>query len=166
LRAAGFGAAEIEEASSLRWALWEYYRDAGAANDILAERRAELERRVEEARGQAWFQEWSMRVAPLDADTYRNWASDVWLDPRPALRAINVPILATYAADDENVPTADSVRILEAIRAERGGVIDIVVYPGRTHSMFKWRDILNGGYPPDYFSNLSGWVSEHSQGTS
>ncbi len=85
--------------------------------------------------------EWELARAILDHD------------PRPAMRRIEVPVLALFGADDEIVPVEDSV---EVYRAEvRADLLTVAVLPGGDHR-------VQTGDPPrlvdGYAATLAGFV--------
>ena len=85
--------------------------------------------------------EWGLARAILDHD------------PRPAMRRIDVPVLALFGADDEIVPVEESVEIF---RAEvRAHLLTVAVLPGGDHR-------LQTGDPPrlvdGYAATLVGFI--------
>lgn len=160
LRALGIPEASIKSAVDLRRDIWAYYRRATDGGAALEEERTALEARISSASGEAWFAAWPPRLAPFDADAYRDLVSDIDFDPRPALATMHTPLLAVFAGRDANVPTELSIRELEEIGRRRTGEIEIMLYPDLDHAMFRPIDILWGGYPRDYLPRITRWARE------
>ena len=85
--------------------------------------------------------EWGLARAILDHD------------PRPAMRRIDVPVLALFGADDEIVPVEESVEVFRAeVRPER---LTVAVLPGGDHR-------VQTGDPPrlvdGYAATLIGFI--------
>ncbi|MET0772234.1 MAG: alpha/beta hydrolase [Candidatus Limnocylindrales bacterium] len=80
-----------------------------------------------------------------------------WLDhePRPALEAIRVPLLAIFGELDTIVPVDESVEVFRAARAGRPGGLDVAITPGGDHrSQVGDPPIL----PAAYHETLGDWV--------
>ena len=74
-------------------------------------------------------------------------------DPRPAMRRIDVPLLALFGSDDQIVPVDESV---EVYRAEvRADLLTVAVLPGGDHR-------VQAGDPPrlvdGYAATLVGFI--------
>ncbi len=133
--------------------------------------------------------EWDPYAAELDAAEGTPWAevaagfpqspdSPVWTwarlngayDPIPHWKALEVPILVFYGAEDEsdNVPVAESVRRLEAALAEAGHEdFGIRVIPGAGHGIWA-PDTDHSAHDhrlhPDLAEALTAWIDERFGG--
>lgn len=151
----------ISKILDLRIKIWTYYRDAANADDPLPDRRAKLAATLQALDG-PWRDVYNMQLAEFDAQKYRRWCIDIFYDPTPFLEEMTTPLLALFSSDDQNVPTAKAVPVLERLRDEDGKDITIIVYQGRKHSMFKWYNIFTGGYPRRYLDTIGGWAKKQS----
>jgi len=160
LRQAGADEATIARAVDLRRRIWEYYRDAVAANDPLATRRAALEAEVDAIRSEDWYGEWRMGVGEYDPEVYRTWLADIFYDPAPWIAQVDVPLFAVFAMSDQNIPSARSIEILNDLTQAHNLDARIETYAGRRHSMLRAQDIMTAGFPPDYLPSISQWAAE------
>jgi dipeptidyl aminopeptidase/acylaminoacyl peptidase len=58
-------------------------------------------------------------------------------------QAIRAPLLILQGDNDPRVPLAESRQIADAVR-RRGGIADLIVYPGEGHGFHKLEDRLDG----------------------
>ena len=58
-------------------------------------------------------------------------------------QAIRAPLLILQGDNDPRVPLAESRQIAAAVR-RRGGIADLIVYPGEGHGFHKLEDRLDG----------------------
>ena len=156
----GVSEADIESVLAATRRRWEYYI-AAAADPSLAmgpEREAinaELARLIEDipaARPQV-----PEELAAYDAEAYAIRARRYAYDPRPFLESIDVPMIYTFAEDDINVPTVESVAFLESFREQYDKDIRIVVYEGVGHAMAGPTGLFSAGYIPAFVETLEDW---------
>ncbi len=102
-----------------------------------------------------------MRPFPSSRDHWQwNWWHPVVdFDPLPLWRALDVPVLIVYGADDEqdNLPVAESVRLLESalVAGERQSVR---VFDDSGHTL---GDARTGWIREDFLRLLSDWLLQH-----
>jgi pimeloyl-ACP methyl ester carboxylesterase len=99
-------------------------------------------------------------LLPYDEETYSDLASDLAYDPGPFLLEIDLPMIYVFGEDDINVPTAKSVKFLEALRADHAKDIDIVVFEGLGHPLATWKGVFTCGNTPAYPGLLGSWARE------
>jgi dienelactone hydrolase len=161
LSEAGIDEATIERVVRLRRDIWNYYKDAVAAADPLSERRAALESALARELDAPWRKLWRIRLLPFDLAKYRRWVADIFYDPQPFLARLKTPLLVVYAGADRNVPTRESVAILEQQRAT-AAPIEIVVYDGYDHTLIRWSDALWGAVPRGYLDRITLWAKQQA----
>ncbi len=79
------------------------------------------------------FETLSLPVLPEDEADWRLFAALIDYDPRPALEAIRVPILALFGADDPITPVKESVVVFR--EAARADLVQVEVFPGSDHRL-------------------------------
>lgn len=132
MRAAGFGPAEIEAAQALRRRLYDGVRAGGFPEA--------LERDLTTASKQPWFAASALPTPPIAAVSNGERAM-LLFDPLPVWRAVRVPVLAIWGADDIHLPAARS-RDLVARELAAGGntAISLHVVPAATHGFMRSPD--------------------------
>ncbi|MDH5311467.1 MAG: hypothetical protein OEY08_16065, partial [Gammaproteobacteria bacterium] len=157
----GIAAADLDALLAVTLWRWSYYR-AAAENPSLAEGQERNAVNAEMARVRSSVEGaervMNEQVADYDPVFYRNFAARAAYDPDPWLRRIGVPLLYVFAENDINVPTADAVAYLDALRRNYPAGISVHVYPDLGHSLFTWRGLLSAGYPPDYLPMVGSWA--------
>ena len=161
LREAGIAESDLDEILGVTLKRWSYYQ--AAANDpalaAASERdalNAEIARVYASVPGADRVM--NPQLGDYDPEFYSTFAAKSAYDPDPFLRRIDIPLLYIFGELDINVPTAQSVEYLEALRERYPSEIAIYVYPGLNHSLFTWRGLLHGGYPPDYLDRVGDWA--------
>ena len=161
LMAAGIDDEDLVGDLQAAWTdVWNYYRDAAAADDPLPDRRARVQARLDSL-DERLLKESSISLAEFDRDKYRRWVTDIFYDPAPWLFKMDAPLFAVFGSDDQNVPTDVAVAALRHLRDAAGKDIDIKIYPGRDHYFFKWHNVLTVGMPSDYFELIGDWAADH-----
>ena len=82
-------------------------------------------------------------------------------DPLPTLRQLRCPLLAVFGADDDLVPVADSVRLIEGVLAESAHPdYTVVVFPGADHGI-RPVSATGSGQPraAGFFELLVSWLA-------
>ena len=120
LRNAGFGDADVAEASALRRLIWNYlstgsgYEEAKAALD-----RAKTKRWYTAVQGQQ--DDLIGSFAHPQKQRISNWyKTEMNYDPVATLRKLKVPALFLFGADDQLVPAAKSAEIIRQTLTESG----------------------------------------------
>jgi dipeptidyl aminopeptidase/acylaminoacyl peptidase len=83
-------------------------------------------------------------------------------DPVPLWAELARPVLVVYGAEDErdNVPVAESVRCLEALRAGGREGLDVRVYAGSGHAL---GDPVTGWIRRDFLDELARWIGARAR---
>ena len=144
---------------------WQYYVDAGRdpslaespERDAINEELARLIAETPAAQSQM-----PAELPHYDPDLYAGYAVNFGYDPRPHLEAIDIPMMYTFAEQDINVPTAESVAFLEAFREQYGKDIRIEVIEGVGHPMAGPSGLFAAGYVPDFVDVVERWYSERA----
>ena len=88
-------------------------------------------------------------------------------DPRPAIRALRIPVIWQLGGVDKRVYTAESVANLDAIAAGGEHDFTVRVYPAGAHSLRETRhglaseEVLATGFVPGVFADLAAWLVAH-----
>lgn len=149
------------------------------------DRWGELDRRLDEARDEPWFEALrgsdSMLGAFADVDVplwmarpYAAWRlrpvdgapmADRLYDPEPVVAALDVPSLWLLGGEDSSMPTGWTVEKLEAARAQ-GAPITIRVWPEAEHGIWRFEDTPDGrqylNLEPDYLETMVDWLRRQS----
>jgi pimeloyl-ACP methyl ester carboxylesterase len=149
---AGYGVDTIRRALSLRAAVNEGYR----APDIDRSRALAL---IDAARSEPWFEAALMPDPHEPADD--SWSVDLDFDVRPALRAIQVPVLAIFGSRDRWIPVAPSLAIWRSELPAQARFA-AAVFPEAGHSLttsFEREDVAERGpLHPAYEPTLRAWL--------
>jgi dienelactone hydrolase len=92
---------------------------------------------------------------------------DSGYDPRPALRALTIPILWQLGAADKRMYTPETLADLRPIIAA-GHDYTIDVYPGAAHSLRRaphgliHEEAVSPGFAPGVFAALAGWLDRRT----
>ena len=149
----------IDELLGARTEVWSYYRAAAAVDDPLPGRRADVQARLDALDARV-HEVSSISLADFDREKYQRWVTDIYYDPAPWLFKMDVPMLAVFGSDDQNVPTDAAVSALTHLREAAGKDIEIRIYPGRDHYFFRWYNVLTVGMPSGYFGLVGDWAAE------
>jgi pimeloyl-ACP methyl ester carboxylesterase len=99
------------------------------------------------------------QLRPYEMEFYADFSADASYDPGPFLEAIDVPMYYAFGETDVNVPTAQSVEFLEALREELGKNISYKVFEGVGHPLANWTGVLTAGYVPEYLEIVESWTT-------
>jgi dienelactone hydrolase len=77
---------------------------------------------------------------------------DLYYDPMPALRKVDVPMLWVIAGKDTEAPNTETIARLKQLQAA-GSKLDLVIFPGADHGMIEQR-----GHSVGYFQLLKDWI--------
>ena len=92
---------------------------------------------------------------------------DGGFDPKPAIRALQIPVIWQLGGVDKRVHTAESVANLNAITAGGGHDFTVRVYPAGAHSLRATRhglsseELLATGFVSGVFADLAAWLGAH-----
>lgn len=161
LIANGYSQAEIEQMVATRKAVDDYMR--GTAS------RETAQRLVDAAKNKPWFKYLYMGETIRDREV-SGWRKEIENDPLANLKAVSMPTLILYGADDAVVPVATSVERLTPI-ASQSRTMDVHVVAGADHAMQTSVDPKSSLDPkndgidrpdsPEYFAVLSSWLATH-----
>jgi pimeloyl-ACP methyl ester carboxylesterase len=162
-QAAGIAEADIASVVEVTRRRWQYYVDA-ASDPSLAEGpepdaiNAELRRIVAEVPGAE--SEVPTELPPYDRELYERYQANFGYDPLPFLIQLDIPVVYTFAEQDINVPTEQSVAFLERFREQHDKDIEIVVIQDVGHLMAAPRGFLYGGYVPELIEVMDEFYSD------
>ena len=164
----GFSEAEISEhIVPLTQKIWQFYIDVskdpskanGTERDIINQLLTEANN---DERLSKWFTYSSL--SDYDSLRYASRGQRYSYDPLPFLKEIECPVFYVMGEKDKNMPTAQIVEFLEAFRQEQNKKIDIKVYEGASHYLYKYG--LEDGpfegwlYHDCYLDLLTSWAEE------
>jgi len=164
---AGVAAADLMALQAITERRWRYYIVAGNdADSVFSPERDAINARLAELRASVPFAKLVLpeTVADYDESRYAAFAADYAYDPQPFLRQIDVPIQYVFGETDVNIPTAQSVKYLEALRSTTGKDIEFFVIDGAGHSFFGFSGVLTAGFRPEYVDLLASWGAQLSSG--
>lgn len=101
---------------------------------------------LEGLRGEPWFEQSGIQAFAERPETSfaRAYSAFMDYDPLPVLRALQIPMLAILAPEDESMDALETGQILAELIAE-GRDVRIKLYPGYDHAM---RRLGSNGAPP------------------
>ena len=82
-------------------------------------------------------------------------------DPLPALRALRVPALFLFGAEDRLIPVEKSVSVIREVLTQSHADFTIQVFDGDDHGMFG----SNGALDPRYLDTIRKWLTERVRGS-
>ncbi len=168
----GFGPAAIAAADSVNVVI-EAIMDRGE------DRWDDLDRRLEAASGESWFE------AVKGSDSALGFVADTWMptwvmklyyrwetrgdvafidrtyDPVPTLAALEAPSLWIFGGEDHSMPTGWTLDRLDSLRAA-GRPIRTLVYDDADHGILLFEEADGErtltGYAPGYFAAMVAWL--------
>jgi pimeloyl-ACP methyl ester carboxylesterase len=153
LREAGYGDDAVEQMLTLRRAMDELSEGRMALSDAQA--------LLDSAIDEPWFE---LAFVPPDASLIDgSWAEEMQFDIRPALRALNLPVLLFFGEHDRWIPVAESADVW---RSTLGASADLTVVslPGTGHAATFATDpsdwLEHGPVSPDYERALLAWLRD------
>jgi uncharacterized protein len=153
MREAGYGDEPVEQMLGLR----------GAMDELAAGRTTvgEAQALLDATRDEPWFE---LAFVPPDASLIdRSWRDEMEFDIRPALGALELPVLLFFGEHDRWIPVAESADVW---RAALGPDADLTVVslPGTGHAATFATDpgdwLEHGRVSPDYERALVGWLGD------
>jgi dipeptidyl aminopeptidase/acylaminoacyl peptidase len=161
LRIKGYSQADIDTAVAARQAVDDFER--GRLD------RVTVQRRVDEAKAQPWFDLIYMDKTFADPDQ-SGWAKEIKNDPLPTLYKVKVPTLIVYGAKDPWIPVRASLDLLQQHALQLPNV-ETVVIADADHDMMlsisaeaQIDPARLTDYAPEaaaYFSMLASWLTAH-----
>ena len=159
LKANGYSEADIDQMVAARKAVDDYMRGTVG--------RAEAQAKLDGIKTKPWFKYLYMGETFRDREV-SGWRKEIENDPLVNLKAVTVPTLILYGADDAVVPVADSARRLKAIAPQMPNM-DAHVIAGADHAMQMSADLETSLDPkhdgterpdsPEYFALLASWLA-------
>ena len=161
LKANGYSETDIAQMVAARKAVDDYMRGTVS--------RAEAQAKLDAIKTKPWFKYLYMGETFRDREV-SGWRKEIENDPLVNLKAVTVPTLILYGADDAVVPVADSARRLKAIAPQMPNM-DAHVIAGADHAMQMSADLETSLDPkhdgterpdsPEYFALLASWLAAH-----
>ena len=159
LKANGYSEADIDQMVAARKAVDDYMRGTVS--------RAEAQAKLDGIKTKPWFKYLYMGETFRDREV-SGWRKEIENDPLVNLKAVTVPTLILYGADDAVVPVADSAERLQAVAPQMPN-IDVHVIAGADHAMQMSEDLKTSLDPkhdgterpdsPEYFALLASWLA-------
>ncbi|WP_194954225.1 alpha/beta hydrolase family protein [Sphingopyxis solisilvae] len=162
LKANGYSQGDIDQMVAARKAVDNYMRGTVM--------RADAQAKLDGIKTKPWFKYLYMGETVRDREV-SGWRKEIENDPLVNLKAVTVPILVLFGADDAVVPVAESAERLKAIAAQMPRM-DVHVIAGADHAMVMSADLKASLDPkhdgterpdsPEYFALLSSWLAAQS----
>lgn len=160
LHTLGYSQSVIDKAIATRRAIDGYIR--GSVD------RTTVDRMLEEAERQPWFQQIYLSRSMIEANS--GWRQQIDSDPIRSLAESRVPTLLMFGQEDIWIPVAETITLLHAADKPRGQLTTRVI-TGASHEMMLGVDPKDAMNPalfakfapnaPAYFGGLSSWLTEH-----
>ena len=167
-RDAGFTEAEIsDQIVPITQRIWQFYVDVSIDPSMAnGPERDAINKLLAQVNGDERLSKWFTfsSIAEYDSLRYANRGARYSYDPLPYLQEIECPIFYVMGEKDKNMPTAQIVDFLKSFRAAQNKKIDIKVYEGASHYLYKYG--LEDGpfegwlYHDGYLELLTSWASE------
>jgi uncharacterized protein len=164
LRDRGVPEADVQEADAVRRDAWNYLF-TGKGYD-----KARLE--LDKARSKRWFNDVNAQQdrlfeplpepAKLDqpGSAILRFKREMTYDPLPALRALRVPALFLFGAEDRLIPVDKSVTVIRDVLTKSGHAdFTIQVFDHDDHGMHVTSDNDTGAIDPRYLDTMREWLS-------
>jgi pimeloyl-ACP methyl ester carboxylesterase len=160
LRDRGMAESDVRQADALRREVWTYlFTGAGyekARQDLI------------NARGQRWFQAVNSQQdrlfeplqKPLELDrpgsSILRFRREMTYDPVPALRALHVPALFLFGAEDRLIPVEKSTAVIRDVESQSAHAdFTIQVFDHDDHGMYDQAGTLD----PRYLDAMAKWLA-------
>lgn len=152
MQAADWDPASIERAVTLDRLVTQVYRtDSGWE----AARAA-----VQAAAGEPWFRDAGVGIQPRELWNWRWLRRFMDYDPLPALRELELPVLAVNGARDLLVPGPRSQAILADLAPSAAGLRETLLLPEAGHQL---RAGKGATWPAEYWQALAQWLTSPPQ---
>jgi len=170
LRDRGMPEAEVREADALRRSVWNYL--------FTGQGYEQARRQLDAARAKPWFPEVNAQqdrlFEPLQKPSELNqpgsailrFRREMTYDPVPALRALHVPALFLFGADDRLIPVEKSVAVIRQVLKRSGRAdFNIQVFDHDDHGMYLTTGNNAGELDPRYLDAMRKWLVERVHAT-
>jgi uncharacterized protein len=159
LRARGMAEADAHEADAVRRDVWTYlFTGVGYEK---------ARRELNDARSKPWFAavnaqqdrlfEPLQKPAELDrpGSAILRFRREMTYDPVPALRALHVPALFLFGAEDRLIPVEKSVAVIQDVLSKTHADFQIKVFDHDDHGMHD----ATGAVDPRYLDTMQKWLA-------
>jgi hypothetical protein len=167
LRDGGMPEAYVREADALRRDVWNYL--------FTGKGYGKARRELDEARAKPWFSDVNSQqdrlFAPLQkpseldqpGSSILRFKREMTYDPVPALRALRVPALFLFGAEDRLIPVEKSVAVIRDVLTKSGHAdFTIQVFDHDDHGMHVTSDDARGAVDQRYLDTMRKWLSERA----
>jgi pimeloyl-ACP methyl ester carboxylesterase len=167
LRDGGMPEADIQAANALRRDVWNYL--------FTGKGYEKAQRELDQARAKPWFSEVNSQqdglFKPLPepsklgqpGSTILRFRREMTYDPVPTLRALRVPALFLFGAEDRLIPVDKSVAVIHDVLTNSGHVdFTIRVFDHDDHGMHVTSDPARARVDPRYLDAMREWLSSRS----
>jgi pimeloyl-ACP methyl ester carboxylesterase len=165
LRDGGMREADVREADALRRDVWNYlFTGTGYEK---------ARRELDEARAKPWFDKVNaqqdglfeplQKPSKLDepGSAILRFRREMTYDPVPALRALRVPALFLFGAEDRLIPVAKSVAVIRGVSTQNARAdFTIQVFDHDDHGMYVTSGNTVGTVDPRYLEAMRKWLAE------
>jgi pimeloyl-ACP methyl ester carboxylesterase len=160
LRDQGMPEADVREADALRRDVWSYL--------FTGKGYEKANRELSQARAKRWFDAVNSQqdrlFEPLQkpsdlgkpGSAILRFRREMTYDPVPALRALRVPALFLFGAEDRLIPVEKSVSVIREVLTQSYADFTIQVFDGDDHGMFR----SSGALDPRYLDTMRKWLTE------
>jgi pimeloyl-ACP methyl ester carboxylesterase len=164
LRDRGMAEADVREADALRRDVWSYL--------FTGKGYEKARRELDEARAKRWFGEVNSQQDRLFEPLHKpseldrpgssilRFRREMTYDPVPALRALRVPALFLFGAEDRLIPVEKSVAVIrEVMRQSPRADFTIRVFDHDDHGMYVTTGDGRGEIDPRYLDTMRQWLT-------
>jgi pimeloyl-ACP methyl ester carboxylesterase len=165
LRAKGTPEDRIEQAVSVKSAIWDFYKkvaDGKTNQQVLRSERIDLMKRLAEF--QQFRPELPEGIMDPEVEDRRKFAAFtnmIFYDPLPALTSLHAPLLEAIGANDEVVDPVTTLAALDHLR-KSGQDITAKTFPGVGHSLLIMKGTTILGYAEGYLDFITAWARDHA----
>jgi len=169
LRARGLPEVDVREATTLRRDVWNYL----CSGEGYEEAKGELNK----ARTKRWYNDVKAQQdnlfgplqKPLEVNkpgnpTWNWFNREMNYDPVPALRALRVPALFVFGAEDRLVPVEESAAVIRQVLTRSGNRdFTIKVFQDDDHGMCRTTSYPGCDVDAEYLETMRKWLAAHVQ---
>jgi uncharacterized protein len=165
LRDRGMAEADVREADALRRDVWNYLFTGKGFE--------KANRELADARVKRWFAEVNsqqdrlfeplQKPSELDkpGNSIQRFRREMTYDPVPALRALHVPALFLFGAQDRLIPVEKSASIIRDVLTESGHTdFTVRVFDGDDHNLRVAVGDARGEVDPRYLDTMREWLAK------
>jgi dienelactone hydrolase len=160
LRDRGMPEVDVREADALRRDVWNYLFTGNGYE--------KARRELAEAHAKRWFREVNSQQdrlfeplqKPSELDHIQRFKREMTYDPLPALRALRVPALFLFGAEDRLIPVEKSASIIHDVLTQSGHPdFTIQVFDHDDHGMRVTMGDARGEIDPRYLDTMRKWLA-------